>query len=110
MVAFNFSLYFAVDDLQSRFKQAEQAIKQLTEGADSVRLTVATKKYVHAAEEGAHADDHIRLLDDAEACLRRSQDLFHQISNGATRLDGVVLTLAQGFTANSPQVLCKNLM
>lgn len=62
------------DDLQARFNQAEQATRHLKEGSDAVRMTVATKN----------------LLDDAEACLRRSQDFFHQISGGATTLDGPV--------------------
>ncbi|KAF9467733.1 hypothetical protein BDZ94DRAFT_1155481 [Collybia nuda] len=59
------------DDLRSRFNQAEQAVRQLTEGTDTVRSAVATKK----------------LLDEAEACLRRSQDHLQQITNGVAALD-----------------------
>ncbi|KAF5381358.1 hypothetical protein D9615_008323 [Tricholomella constricta] len=62
------------DDLRSRFSQAEGAVKLLTEGTDAVRSTVASKK----------------LLDDAEACLRRSRDVFNQITNSASVLDGPV--------------------
>ncbi|KAF8068787.1 putative peripheral membrane protein [Lyophyllum atratum] len=63
------------DDLQSRFSQAEGAVRHLTEGADAVRSTVATKK----------------LLDDAEACLRRSRDILNQITTCVSILDGPVV-------------------
>ncbi|GLB42084.1 putative autophagy-related protein 11 [Lyophyllum shimeji] len=63
------------DDLRSRFNQVEGAVRHLSEGADAVRATVATKK----------------LLDDAEACLRRSRDILSQITNCVAILDGPVV-------------------
>ncbi|RDB29904.1 Autophagy-related protein 11 [Hypsizygus marmoreus] len=62
------------DDLRSRFNQVEEAVKILTDGTAAIRSTVAT----------------VKLLDDAEACLRRSRDILTQISAGASTLDGPV--------------------
>jgi len=42
---------WATDDLRSRFSQAEQGIRQLKEGSDSVRATVATKTCVSFIEQ-----------------------------------------------------------
>ncbi|KAH0581434.1 Autophagy-related protein 11 [Termitomyces sp. J132] len=58
-------------DLRLRFNQAEAAIKDLTEGTNDVRSAVTTTK----------------LVDDAEACLRRSREHLGQISTCVATLD-----------------------
>ncbi|KAG6830914.1 hypothetical protein H0H87_006837 [Tephrocybe sp. NHM501043] len=64
----------APEDLRQRFHQAEGAIKELSDGTGSVRVAVATKK----------------LVEDAEACLRRSRENLDQIASCVAILDGPV--------------------
>ncbi|KII87895.1 hypothetical protein PLICRDRAFT_112259 [Plicaturopsis crispa FD-325 SS-3] len=61
----------AHDDLESRFSQTEQSMSRLREGTDAVRSTVADT----------------RLLDDANACLRRSHDISDKITDVAGALE-----------------------
>ncbi|KAG5646740.1 hypothetical protein DXG03_002422 [Asterophora parasitica] len=60
------------EDLRSRYNQVESAVMELTEGTDAARLTVTM----------------IKLLDEADACLRRSRDLLNQITSSVSALDG----------------------
>ncbi|KAG6837101.1 hypothetical protein H0H93_014705 [Arthromyces matolae] len=60
------------EDLRQKFHQTEAAVKDLMDGTNTVRAAVATKK----------------LVDDAEACLRRSRENLDQISNCVSILDG----------------------
>ncbi|KAG6916954.1 hypothetical protein DXG01_004503 [Tephrocybe rancida] len=59
------------EDLRQRFYKVEGAVKELTEGTNSVRASVATKK----------------LVDDAESCLRRSREHLDQIANCVSILE-----------------------
>ncbi|EIN08294.1 hypothetical protein PUNSTDRAFT_143929 [Punctularia strigosozonata HHB-11173 SS5] len=58
-------------DLQAKFRQAQQAMAQLSEGTDEVRDIVSNASH----------------LDDAEASLRRAQELYDQISDAAASLE-----------------------
>ncbi|KAJ7064694.1 putative peripheral membrane protein [Mycena amicta] len=55
------------DQLQARFAQIEQTVSQLQQGTRSVRSSVNATS----------------LLDDAETCSRRSQEIFDKISHSA---------------------------
>ncbi|KDQ58454.1 hypothetical protein JAAARDRAFT_176412 [Jaapia argillacea MUCL 33604] len=72
------------DDLQARFRQAEEAMTRLNEGADSVRGLVSDAS----------------LLEDAEACARRAQELSDKIAATVASLetatsDGLIPELRQ---------------
>ncbi|TFK38069.1 hypothetical protein BDQ12DRAFT_683909 [Crucibulum laeve] len=59
------------EDLRTRFTQSEQAVQRLTEGADIVRAAVTDT----------------RLLEEADSCSRRSQDIFDRITDAAASLE-----------------------
>ncbi|ESK91982.1 autophagy-related protein 11 [Moniliophthora roreri MCA 2997] len=59
------------NDLQARFDATEQKIAQVREGCDSVRATVSSTK----------------TLEDTEACLRRSHEIFDSIASSAGGLE-----------------------
>ncbi|KAK7041445.1 oligomeric, coiled-coil, peripheral membrane protein [Paramarasmius palmivorus] len=59
------------EDLKTRFDTMEQKIGQLQEGCDSIRATVTSTQ----------------LLDDAEACLRRSNEIVDIITSSTSGLE-----------------------
>nr|GAT55169.1 predicted protein [Mycena chlorophos] len=62
------------DQLSARFGQLEEAVSQLQQGTHAVRSSV----------------NLTNLLEDAETCSRRSQDIFDKISQSAGALEGHV--------------------
>ncbi|KAF9530274.1 hypothetical protein CPB83DRAFT_763691 [Crepidotus variabilis] len=59
------------DELARRFHDVDAAVRRLREGADNVRTTIASTS----------------LLDEADACCRRSQDLLDRITDAAAALE-----------------------
>ncbi|CAA7264383.1 unnamed protein product [Cyclocybe aegerita] len=59
------------EDLKTRFALVEEAVNKLKDGADSVRANVG----------------NIAVFEDANSCLRRSQDLLDTITDAAATLE-----------------------
>ncbi|PFH49900.1 hypothetical protein AMATHDRAFT_62171 [Amanita thiersii Skay4041] len=60
------------EDLKSRFGQVDKAVRQLAEGASTVRSIVVNHE----------------LLEEAEVCRCRTQDTFDRVSDRVTALEG----------------------
>ncbi|KAF8627343.1 hypothetical protein AX15_004415 [Amanita polypyramis BW_CC] len=68
------------EDLKFRFTQVEQTVRQLSEGASYVRSIIANHD----------------LLEDANVCRRRAQDIFDRVTDRVTAIQGGPLPDSDG--------------